>query len=300
MDYKLTTIFSKRTVLSQTQRLRYTINNNVSNKLFVKRDDLIHAEISGNKWRKLKWNVIRAIENNCNCINTYGGAYSNHLLATASLGNELNLSTRAFVRGDELNYQSNHILNRCYDLNMELIFLSRSEYKNVKCSNGIDPSNKFIWNVPEGGANREGVQGCMEIMDETENNYDYVVIAQGTTTTSLGVLNSLNPNTKLIVVPVLKGFDSIGEMKRLASKCELPFDVSRIVILDQYHFGGYAKTNMHLNQFVSDFNNSNTFNIEHTYTGKALFALNDFIKSKKIEGKSILFIHTGGLANKLA
>lgn len=300
MEYKLTTIFDKRTVLSKTERFHSIPNNNVSNKLFVKRDDLIHAEISGNKWRKLKWNIIRAIENNCNCINTYGGAYSNHLLATASLGNELNLSTRAFVRGDELNHNSNHILKRCYDLNMKLMFLSRNEYKNVKYSNGIDPLNNSTWNIPEGGANSEGVIGCMEIMDETENNYDYVVIAQGTTTTSLGVLNSLNPKTKLIVVPVLKGFDSIGEMKKLASRCGLPLDIDRILILDQYHFGGYAKTNIHLNQFVSDFNNSNPFNIEHTYTGKSLFAMNEFIKSKKLMGKRMLFIHTGGLANKLA
>jgi len=141
--------------------------------------------------------------------------------------------------------------------------------------------------------------GCKEIMDETDNNYDYVVIAQGTTTTSLGVLISLNPKSKLIVVPVLKGFDSIYEMKKLASRCNLPLDLSRVLVLDQYHFGGYAKTNVHLNQFVSDFNNANTFNIEQTYTGKSLFAMNDFIKSQKLMDKRVLFIHTGGLANRL-
>ena len=299
MEYKLITIFDKRSVFSKTECFHSLNRNNVSNKLFVKRDDLIHAEVSGNKWRKLKWNIIRAVENNCNFISTYGGAYSNHLLATASLGNELNLKTRAFVRGDELNYNSNHILKRCYDLNMQLIFLSRNEYKKVKYSTGIDPLNNSIWNVPEGGANREGVMGCKEIMDETDNNYDYVVITQGTTTTSLGVLTSLNPKSKLIVVPVLKGFDSIYEMKKLASRCNLPLDLSRVLVLDQYHFGGYAKTNVHLNQFVSDFNNANTFNIEQTYTGKSLFAMNDFIKSQKLRDKRVLFIHTGGLANRL-
>lgn len=300
MGFNLITNFDKRTALSETERFSFFNVNNVSNKLFVKRDDLIHAEISGNKWRKLKWNIIKAVENNCKLINTYGGAYSNHLLATASVGNELNLKTRAFVRGDELNYNSNHILKRCYNLNMEIVFLSRTEYGKVKYSNGVDPLNNYVWNIPEGGANREGVMGCKEIMDETDNNYDYVIIAQGTTTTSLGVLSSLNPKTKLIVVPVLKGFDSIGEMKKIACRCNLPIDLSKVLVLDQYHFGGYAKTDIHLNQFVSNFNETNSFNIEQTYTGKSLFAMSDFIIREKLMNKRMLFIHTGGLANRIS
>ena len=295
MEFNLITKFDKRLQLSKLQRFHTSKLNNDFNKLFVKRDDLIHNQVSGNKWRKLKWNVIRALENNCNIISTYGGAYSNHLLATAALGKDMNLQTRAFVRGDELNYSSNHILQRCHDLNMELVFLSRNDFKELKYSSGIDPLNHSVWNVPEGGANREGVMGCQEIMAETDNNYDYVVIAQGTTTTSLGVLTSLNPKTKLIVVPVLKGFDSIGEMKKLAKKINLTADLSRVLVLDQYHFGGYSKTNNILDQFVIDFNKSSDFKIEQTYTGKALFAMIEYIKNNSLNENKLLFIHTGGI-----
>jgi 1-aminocyclopropane-1-carboxylate deaminase len=108
-------------------------------------------------------------------------------------------------------------------------------------------------------------------------------------------LTSLNPKTKLIVVPVLKGFDSIGEMKKLAKKINLTADLSRVLVLDQYHFGGYSKTNNILDQFVIDFNKSSDFKIEQTYTGKALFAMIEYIKNNSLNENKLLFIHTGGI-----
>ncbi len=292
----LVSIFDKRTSLSKTHKFNLFNKNNQNNILFIKRDDLIHPDVSGNKWRKLKWNLVSAMNHNCKLINTYGGAYSNHLLAVASIGNKLGLKTRGNVRGDELTMDSNPNLRKCSDLNMELIFHSRKKYNELKYFDGIDSSDAQIWNIPEGGANREGVKGCSEIMRETENDYDYVILAQGTTTTSLGISSSLHQKTKLIVVPVLRGFDAIKEMEALAIQCEVPFDKNRVEVLNDFHFGGYAKTDNKLDLFVNNFNEKSNFCIEPIYTGKVMYALDEFIKINDLRNQRILFIHTGGLS----
>jgi len=266
--------------------------------LFVKRDDLIHKEISGNKWRKLKKNLKAAKHSKCEIVATYGGAYSNHLLATACAGNEFNIKTKGFVRGEELNKKSNPILKRCTELGMELLFISRKEYVDCKGTNGAKVfNNELTWYIPEGGANKEGVEGCKEIMRETSNDFDYVFVAQGTTTTSMGILSSLNVNTKLVVVPVLKGFNSTMEMRNMAQKFNLFYDESRIIVLDGYHFGGYAKANSELNYFIEQFNQNQNFRIEACYTGKVMYALIEFIKTEKLKNKKVLLVHTGGLYN---
>ena len=294
---KLVSIFDKRTAFSKTHMFHLEDYNTRNNKLFIKRDDLIHPDVSGNKWRKLKWNILSAMNHDCKLINTYGGAYSNHLLAVASIGNELGLKTRGNVRGDELTTDSNPLLRKCSDLNMELIFHSRKKFNELKYFDGIVSSDDQIWNIPEGGANREGVQGCCEIMGETENDYDYVILAQGTTTTSLGVYSSLNLKTKLLVVPVLRGFNAIKEMETLATKCMVTFDKNRVEVLKNFHFGGYAKTDAKLDAFVKNFNEKSKFNIEPIYTGKVMYALNEYIKLNDLRNQRILFIHTGGLYN---
>lgn len=266
--------------------------------LLVKRDDLIHDEISGNKWRKLKCNLKAAKDHRCSEIVTYGGAYSNHLLATASAGNEFNIKTIGFVRGDELNVDSNPVLKRCAELGMELYFISRTDYSEGKGKNGVEVvSNKRIWYIPEGGANKEGVEGCKEIMYETSNDFDYVFVAQGTTTTSMGILSSMNANTTLVVVPVLKGFDSLKEMSKMAQEFNLFYDESKIIVLDEYHFGGFAKVKPELISFIEQFNRTQKFRIEARYTGKVMYALNEFVSTKKLTNKKVLFVHTGGLYN---
>ena len=292
---KFISIFDKRTAFSKTHIFHLDYDNNRNNKLFIKRDDLIHPDVSGNKWRKLKWNILAAMNHDCKLINTYGGAYSNHLLAVAFIGNELGLKTQGNVRGDELTMDSNPLLRKCSDLKMELIFHSRKKFKELKYNDGIDSSDTQIWNIPEGGANREGVKGCCEIMGETENDYDYVILAQGTTTTSLGVYSSLNQKTKLLVVPVLRGFNAIKEMEKLATHCMHPFDKNRVEALNDFHFGGYAKTDAILDAFVKNFNEKSNFNIEPVYTGKVMYALSEFIKLNDLRNQRILFIHTGGL-----
>lgn len=282
---------------SFTERFTIINNNKTNVMLFVKRDDLIHPEVSGNKFRKLKYNIEKAKAKNCQSVITYGGAYSNHLLAVAAAGLLENIKTIGIVRGNELNESSNKLLKRCAELGMKLSFIDRVQYKLKKYSDGIEQTeSQLLLHIPEGGANIEGVLGCRDIITETSNDYDYIFVAQGTCTTSVGIYMAMSPRSKLVVVPVLKGFDSLGEMEKLAKLVDMKIDFNRVEVLNEYHFGGYAKTSRDLDVFVDSFNRHYPFNIEPIYTGKVMFAMQAFLA--KIKGnKKALFVHTGGLYN---
>lgn len=291
---------------STLHRFQLPTSNKHGIELFVKRDDLIDAYISGNKIRKLEHNLLAAQREAVEQIHTYGGAYSNHLLASAAVSKKLKQSMYGWVRGEELNAKSNTLLMECGKLGMGLKFLERDLYNQHKLSSGLSYTNgKSVWYIPEGGANPQGILGCTEIYTEAvaQNGYkdfDVVVVAQGTTTTSLGILASIPKSTILLVVPVLKGFNALTEMQKLATKAKqepatahLRFSFDQLKILDQYHHGGYAKSSSELNEFIGKFNASSQFPIESIYTAKALFALQDQLLNFK--QRSILFIHTGGI-----
>ena len=280
---------------SETNSFAFRNINKEKLMLFVKRDDLIHPEISGNKFRKLKYNIEKAKAHRCESIISYGGAYSNHLLALAAVGRLEHLKTIGVVRGDELNSGSNRLLKRCTELGMQLRFIERTKYKLEKYRDGIqDTGSRSILHIPEGGANLEGILGCRDIIQETDNNFDYIFVAQGTCTTSLGICMAMSSQSKLVAVPVLKGFDGLSEMRDLAEKVNLSVDLSRVEVLQDYHFGGYAKSNKVLSEFIEYFNGQHKFNIEQVYTGKVMFAMHNFLKG--VTGnKKALFVHTGGL-----
>ncbi len=282
------------------------IDDNLSSRgihLFVKRDDLIHSEVSGNKWRKLKYNVQQCQTNKKEGILTFGGAFSNHLLATASACHAIGLKSVGIVRGDELNAQSNHTLRRCSELGMEMKFISREEYR-------MSPDKSFLADlahefpnyhiVPEGGANYYGMIGCQEILKEIEVDFDAVFVAQGTTTTSCGLLMGLKEEQELFAVPVLKGFDSVTEMHTIfeysgIEKEWLEDAFGKLNILNEYHFGGYGKYNDELVQFIRSFYLKHGIKLDPIYTGKAMFALMKELEDEKWNGKSVIFIHTGGI-----
>jgi 1-aminocyclopropane-1-carboxylate deaminase len=267
-------------------------------KLFVRRDDLIHKEISGNKLRKLKYNLKACYDNKCKGIITFGGAFSNHLIATASACNLSGIECIGFVRGEELDANSNFILRKCSSLGMNLKFVSRVNFTEIKHKSGVQVfDGEKYWFVPEGGANKEGYKGCENIVET--DDFNLVCLAQGTTTTSLGIALSLKSNQKIAVVPVLKGYNSLTEMQKLLADNQLFEGIQKkIIVLDEFHFGGYSKTTKGLLDFVNEFNELNSFEIEPIYTGKAMYALKEYlISNKSNQNKKVLFVHTGGLQN---
>ena len=271
--------------------------------LFIKRDDLIDPEVSGNKWRKLKYNIALCTSKKKDGILTFGGAYSNHLVATAAACKNANLKALGLVRGEELSVESNSTLKRCSELGMELKFISREEYalRNDKAYHetlGADfPSLQL---VPEGGANYYGMIGCQEIMREFEVVFDHIFLAQGTTTTSCGIVFGTKAGQKVHAVPVLKGFDSLEEMKSLFAKTGIDSEtvsdiLERVVIHPNAHFGGYAKFDEELIDFIRVFELQHSIKLDPIYTGKAMFELMRQLESPAFDNSKVLFIHTGGL-----
>ena len=284
------------------QQIHHALLDEHGVELFIKRDDLIHTEVSGNKWRKLKYNFEQFRRSKKEYILTFGGAFSNHLLATASACYQNGIASIGIVRGEELNVDANHILKRCADLGMRLEFISRMEYgmrgdKEYLEELSLEFPNSFI--IPEGGANYLGMIGCQEIMSEIEGDFDEVFVAQGTSTTSCGLLLS-NKTKSLHVVPALKGYQSISEMTQLLSRTgverELIDDLLlKVTVHDNAHFGGYAKADEQLLRFIKKINDEMNLPLDKVYTGKAFFALMNELESGRLDGKKIVFVHTGGL-----
>ena len=285
---------------SVTQKIELDFLNERNIKMFVKRDDLIHPYVSGNKWRKLIYNIALCKSDDHKGIITFGGAYSNHILACAAACHLYNLKAIAYIRGEELTSSSNLLLAKCKELDMELLFVSRIVYATLKSNNtSVEIDGSKYLSIPEGGANSKGILGCMEILAETDNDYDLIALAQGTTTTSLGVLLSAPKKSTVLVIPVLKGYQSILEMERLCEntayfeswkekKCQ-------VRVLPDYHFGGYGKTTNELEMFINDFNQTTGIPLDNVYTGKAMYGLLKSIKEDNLRDKRILFIHTGGI-----
>lgn len=290
----------KRSIL---QKVDLAIFNNRNVNLFVKRDDLIDVDVSGNKWRKLKYNIAQAKQFKNDGILTFGGAFSNHLLATAAACHVLGLKSIGIVRGDELNSESNETLKACERFGMKLVFVPRDIYSlrhdriyHEELSKTYP--NYFI--VSEGGSNYYGMIGCQEIMQDIDVKIDHVFVAQGTTTTSAGIALALPENTILHVVPVLKGFDSKQEMRNLYLRSGIEQGMAeeileKVDVLSEYHFGGYGKYTDELLQFMEQFFTETKIPLDPIYTGKAIYALVDWILKNDVHNASVLFIHTGGI-----
>jgi len=266
-------------------------------RLFLKRDDLIHPEISGNKWRKLKYNIAEAQRQQKDTLLTFGGAYSNHITATAAAGKYLGFKTIGIIRGEEY-IPLNPSLQFAKDCGMELIYLHRELYKNKKIDSLLlEPyyssliSRAYI--IPEGGANELALKGCAEIVDELqEMDFDYICCACGTGTTLAGIASALKPSQKTIGFAVLKHDTLREDIHQLAP--ELNADIS----IFYAHYGGYAKTTPELLQFIRDFQQQHAIPLDYVYTGKMMFSLFDWIaKDYFPPGATIIAVHTGGVLN---
>jgi 1-aminocyclopropane-1-carboxylate deaminase len=266
--------------------------------LFILREDLIHSFISGNKWRKLFYVFSEVKKLEVHGIITYGGAFSNHLVATATACKLFEIPCILRVRGNELTSDSNAYLKHCESEGASLEFLDREAYKHQKYSDEvISYLNKTWLSVPEGGASGLGLKGCLEIISN-EMDFDIIALAQGTTTTSLGVLLSSKIPTEVWAFPVLKGFDPVSEMEALARKFNYTNEwlvaKSRLKCFDAYHFSGYAKNQEVLNTAINDLKIEGNFTLDPIYTAKAFIGMISELQHIK-QPKKVLFIHTGGV-----
>jgi 1-aminocyclopropane-1-carboxylate deaminase len=262
--------------------------------LAIRREDLIHPFISGNKYRKLKYNLLQAKAENKTCLLTFGGAFSNHIAAVAFAGKEQGFKTIGIIRGDELRSKiaTNPTLQFAQECGMEFEFVSRDAYrhKNEKefISRLHDTFGEFYL-VPEGGTNDFAVRGCQEILTAADSEYDFICCAVGTGGTISGIINSALPHQKVLGFPALKG-DFLKE-----EICKFVKNTHWELISD-YHFGGYGKVNPELIAFINQFYADTQIPLDAIYTGKMVFGVMDRIKNNYFsKNTKILLIHTGGI-----
>ncbi|WP_158796733.1 1-aminocyclopropane-1-carboxylate deaminase/D-cysteine desulfhydrase [Pedobacter sp. L105] len=273
---------------SPLQQLKHSRLSN----LWMKRDDLIDPYISGNKWRKLKYLLKDAAEKNKNHLVTFGGAYSNHLVATAAAAARSGLQATAFVRGEEV---INEMLVLCKLYGMQLIFTDRETYKDkVACYRKYFGENTDTYFIDEGGASTEAVKGCAELISELPADVEHIFCAAGTGTTAAGILKGIQEagwKTKLHVIPVLKSGNFIREE---INKYVAVTD--HLLLHTDYHFGGYAKTQPALLEFMKQFIANHGILIDPVYTAKMCFAIQDLTTQNYFKNEEkIVAIHTGGL-----
>jgi 1-aminocyclopropane-1-carboxylate deaminase len=261
-------------------------------KVFIKRDDLIHPIISGNKWRKLKYLLKQAQAENKTHLVTFGGAYSNHLLATAASAAKFGFKSTGFVRGEEVN---NDTLFLCRLHGMTLSFIDRESYRDKPALfTKYFSDNDEAFFIDEGGASTLAAKGCSEMVGELTETYDHIFCACGTGTTAAGVINGItkhHPNAKFHGVPVLKngGFLRSDIDHHLTTAADYQLHT-------EYHFGGYGKVTDELIAFVKQFVAATGILIEPVYTGKMLYALYDLACQGYFSpGSQILAIHSGGI-----
>ncbi len=271
-------------------------------RLFVLRLDLNHPLISGNKLVKLKYNIEEAIHQGKQTILTFGGAFSNHIAATAAAGKECGFKTIGVIRGEEY-AELNPTLAFAKECGMTLHYVSREAYK-TKTSHefiaGLHQLFHDFYLVPEGGANELGIKGCTEITKNIHIDFDMVCCSCGTGATLSGIVQSLKNNEKAIGFQVLKGENYLKtEVDSWLKRLNAPI-TDNFRIEESYHFGGYAKVNKELFEFVEWFKNENCIPLDYVYEGKMMYGIYDMIKKGQFEsGKTIVAIHCGGLQGNL-
>ena len=274
------------------QKLQITFPNSIS--VTIKREDLIHPVVSGNKFRKLKYNLLQAKTENKKTLLTFGGAFSNHIAAVAFAAKENGFESIGIIRGDELGDKiaQNATLQFAQECGMKFEFVSREAYRLKNESSFLERLKlKFgdFYLIPEGGTNELAVKGCQEILTDEDREFDYICCAAGTGGTISGIINSALPHQKVLGFPALKG-DFLQDEICIFVQNE------NWRLINDYHFGGYGKVNEELIAFINDFYNTNQIPLDPVYTGKMVFGVIDMIQKNYFPAQSnILLIHTGGL-----
>ena len=274
------------------QEVKLELHHQIS--LFIKREDLIHPFVSGNKFRKLKYNVLQAKAENQSVLLTFGGAFSNHIAAVAYAGKEQGFETIGVIRGDELRdkISENPTLSFAQECGMRFEFVTREAYRHKTETAFIEQLQvKFgsFYLVPEGGTNDLAVKGCEEILTEFDAHFDFVCSAVGTGGTISGLINSALPHQKVLGFPALKGDFLQNEIHKFVNN-------KNWELITDYHFGGYGKVTTEFIEWMNWFYAQTGIPLDPIYTGKMVFGVMDLIQRNYFPPKSkILMIHTGGL-----
>ncbi|RNC87632.1 MAG: 1-aminocyclopropane-1-carboxylate deaminase/D-cysteine desulfhydrase [Winogradskyella sp.] len=270
------------------------IKNDANIQLYIKREDLLHPHISGNKYRKLKYNLQEAKQKGKDTLLTFGGAFSNHIAASAYAGKLNGLRTIGVIRGEELKSKisTNPTLSFAQECGMIFYFMSREAYRKKEdpdILNQLYEKYGDFYLIPEGGTNTLAVKGCEDILDDSTKKFNYICTSVGTGGTISGIINASETHQKILGFPALKGAFLSKEITKFATKTNWQ-------LIPGYNFGGYAKINTELITFINDFKSMYNISLDPIYTGKMMFGILDMIALNQFEENSkILAIHTGGL-----
>ncbi len=278
--------------LSVNQKIELPFKSSVS--LYLKREDLIHPIISGNKYRKLKYNIAYAEKHNHDTLLTFGGAFSNHIAAVAEAGRVFGLKTIGVIRGEELHdkIDNNPTLKFAQSCGMEFKFVSREAFRLKSTQSFFEKIKKEygdFYLIPEGGTNDLAVKGCEEILTEADSDFNYICASVGTGGTLSGIINKSNNSQQVLGFSALKGNFLNEDISKFAKQ-------DNWQLLTDFHFGGYAKINTDLVTFINSFKKQTNIALDPVYTGKMMFGVFDLIQRDFFKPNSkILVIHTGGL-----
>lgn len=283
----------KQKIQSQNQKIEFDLFGQEV-EVFIKREDLLHKFVSGNKLRKLKYNLLKAQKDNYNTVLTFGGAFSNHVSAVSAACKLFELNSVGIIRGEELSDKPelNPTLAFAQQNRMKFEFISREDYRKKNDEDFIgNLKHKFgeFYLIPEGGTNDLAVKGCTEILSEQDNIFDYICCPVGTGGTISGIINSSKPHQTILGFPVLKADFLEDEIRKFTKN-------NNWKLIKEYHFGGYAKINQVLISFINEFKKQTDVPLDPVYTAKMCYGISDLIRNKYFENKAkILLIHTGGL-----
>jgi 1-aminocyclopropane-1-carboxylate deaminase len=268
-------------------------------RLIVKREDLNHPHISGNKWWKLKYNLEEASRLGHQTLLTFGGAFSNHLYATAAAAKELGFRSIGIVRGEET-LPLNPTLTFATQSGMLLHYLSREAYREKSDPAFLEEMRKKfgdVYPLPEGGTNDLAVKGCAEFGRSLSTvGFDYLCLPVGTGGTMAGITGGLNGQKEVLGISVLKNGDFLREEIATLIKNNFKETYGKWTLLTSYHHGGYARVTKELVGFIKNMKEKHDLPLDPVYTGKLLWAVMEEVKKGTFRrGSTILALHTGGL-----
>jgi len=266
--------------------------------LSVLRLDKIHPIISGNKWFKLKYYLEETVASGKKHIATFGGAYSNHIIATAAAGKLFGLKTMGIIRGEKPTTLS-HTLKQALAYGMEIVFISREQYRSQQMPVTLTDRDDFFV-INEGGYGATGAKGAAEILNYCKKqNYSHVACAVGTSTMMAGLVAASPPGQQVIGLPVLKNDDE--SMKDLLNLLSPKEKVKKFTMIHAYHFGGYAKRSSALINFMNQFYSQSCIPTDFVYTGKLFYGVIDLVQNNYFpQGSNLLLVHSGGLQGNLS